>query len=270
MPLRYMKNLLVQIIASLVLLVPLIAQETAQPQRTLSMVIIDDGVNTVNYVGDSDAGIPETPYVPLYFLSNDTPRQVNAPFTNLSPFFHYRGPDTLTFYLSPPSPDPQAPKPPVAGTVTLPHGMTDIILLLVTENFADRRFRIIPIDESSSTFPENSIRLFNLSSLDVAFEIGGQRDSVAANTMKSVQVQSDEPFKRIRIGRFDQAANQWRLAYNRYTRILDGHRSTYLILNRPFGHSNQLFVQRIHDPVQLRTTNLRQTGGEPEEVDPPL
>ncbi len=227
------------------------------PSHTLSVSIVDDGINSIYYLGQEDEGIPPTPSIPLYVVSNNEPMLVDVPFASLSSIVRYQGPSKLTFYRSPPSPDPDAPLPPIAGTVQLPQTSSETVLLFFTEDFATRKYRILALNDSLASFPENSLRIFNFSSNTVAVELDGQHKSLSSNASHIVPLDISNSYQRLKIARYDDNASRWRLALNRSIRVRDGTRSTYLIFNRPGQGDGRIMIRRINDPVQLRQENFR-------------
>ncbi len=224
------------------------------PPITVTALILDDGVHTHQYMGNVDAGIPATLSIPLYFISEENTRTVEIPFGNLSSPFSYVGPRELIFFRSPPSPDPEVPLPPEAGRVVLPQAASDVILILITKNFDAREFRIMALDDSTEKFPPNSARVYNFSSTAIAFQFGDVRLPIAQGHLEWLQVDPAEPFQRVRFARMDDNG-QWLLAYNRYTRVRNGHRMMYLIVDAPSATANQIMVRRIQEPVHLRHHN---------------
>lgn len=259
------------IICSITLSLPFLSVFCSEyPQRTLSALIVDDGVTGKYYIGndDSERGpiLPEVPSVPLFFMSDDTPRWMEVPFGNLSGLFVYRGPDELVFYHQPPSPDPDVPRPSVAARAALPDGMDNIVLLFFTENFDERRYRIIPLDDSEEAFPRNTLRIYNFSAVPVAIELGEERQQIAPRSLGFVPVATTGSYERLRMARYAEADSRWILDFSRRMRMREGTRATYLIFPRQGDSRGRVTVRKIDDPLVLRMRGMVASGGEPEEV----
>ncbi len=253
--------------------ITLSAQDVEYPKRTLSALIVDDGVTAEFYIGndDSEQGPirPEVPSVPFFFLSDDIPRRIDIPFANLSELFTYRALDEVVFYHQPPSPDPDIPRPSVAARARLPDNLDNIVLLFFTENFGERRYRIIPLDDSEKAFPKNTLRIYNFSEVPVAVELGEQRQQIAPRSMEFVPVATTGKYARLRMARYNETDERWILDFSRRMRMRDGTRATYLIFPRKGSTTGRINVRKIDDPLELRMKRLAHTGGEPEEVPMP-
>ncbi len=237
-------------------------QPIVYPHRTLSTVIIDDERFTDRYYGDEHTGIPSVLEVPLYVLSAEGVIEVPVPFSTLSGFYRYRGPSTVKFYHSPPEVDPAEPfvplppRPSVAASVRLPEGPGDVVLLFFTEDFDRRLYRILAVGGETADFPENSIRFLNFSQGPIIYDLNEQRGRIRRNTPTVVTVDTAERYQRLRLARYDSEGERWRPFMDRYLQIIDGYRSTFLILPRPGSEGASLMVKSIQDNLRLRQSNL--------------
>ncbi len=248
-------------------LTPVAASQAEFPMRTISGLIIDDGIHSDYYLGDVEAERDSVDRVPLYFVSDGTVRSIDIPFADLSPIVRYSGPDQLTFYTSPPSPDPDVPRPPIAGSVTLPQGLRDVVLMFFTEDPVARRFRVLALDDSLTTFPQSSIRLYNFSAGPLAIEFGEQRRQLQPNRMEVVPFSAEEDYQRLRIARYDSEADRWRVDHSRHIRTRAGTRTTFLVFRRPGRNPDRIMVRRVQDAVSQRQRDFERSGGEATEVE---
>lgn len=232
------------------------AEEVVYPPRTISAMIVDDGRFSDLYFGNEHAGVPAVEEVPFFFQSGQSVEQIRVPYGALSGMHRYRGPLLMDFYHSPPSPDPLDPQPSIGAKVQLPPGSGEVVLLFFTENFEQRTYRVIAIDASSQDFPVNSMRIFNLSSIPVAYEIDRHRGQIQKNDSVTLNLNVEETFQRLRLAQYDEEGERWRSMFDRYLQILDGFRSTFLILPRPGSEGTRLMVKTIQDNYRLRQSNL--------------
>lgn len=234
----------------------IVADDVVYPPRTISAMIVDDGRFSDRYFGDEHTGVPAVEEVPFFFLSGESVEEVRVPYGALSRLHRYRGPLRLDFYHSRPSIDPLDPKPSIGASVQLPPGSGEVLLLFFTEDFDRRTYRVIPISASSRDFPVNSARIFNLSAVPVAYELEGHRGQVQRNASTSLNLNVSEPFQRLRLAQYDEEGERWRPFFDRYLQIIDGYRSTFLILPRPGSEGSRVMVKTIADNYRLRQRNL--------------
>jgi hypothetical protein len=237
------------------------AAEAVYAPRTLSAMIVHDGRFSEDYFGDEHAGVAAVEEVPFYIQSGETVVEMRVPFGHLSQLHRYRGPTQVDFYHSRPSLDPDVPRPSVGASVRLPPGSGDVILLFFTEDFDRRLYRVVPMDGSNRDFPENSLRILNLSQVPVAYELDRRQGQVSSNSSTVVNLDVAEPFQQFRLAGYDDEGERWRPIFDRYLQVLDGYRSTFLIMPRPGSDGSRLIVRAVQDNHRLRQRNL-------ERIDP--
>lgn len=233
------------------------AMEFTHPARNITAMIVNDGRFDDRYYGNEDAGIAGVEAVQLYILSADRAEPISVPFGGLSSTVRYRGPRRLVFYHNPPSADPEAAQPSIAATTELPEGRGDLMLLFFTEDFDRRTYRVLPIDVSGDNFPINSLRIMNMSPFDIAWQISGERGRINRNGAEIVDLDPEEPFQKLQMVRYDTEGDKWRTIYSRHLQIIDGYRSTFLVLPRPGTEQNRVMIKVMNDDYRRRMREIR-------------
>lgn len=231
--------------------------EFTHPARNITAMIVNDGRFDDRYYGNEDAGIASVESVQLYILSADRAEPVTVPFGDLSSTVRYRGPRRLVFYHTPPSADPEATQPSIAATTELPEGRGDLMLLFFTEDFDRRTYRVLPIDVSGNNFPINSLRIMNMSPFDIAWQISGEQGRINRNGAEIVDLDPEESFQKLQMVRYDTEGDKWRTIYSRHLQIIDGYRSTFLVLPRPGTEQNRVMIKVMNDDYRRRMREIR-------------
>lgn len=225
----------------------------------ISAMIIDDGMTTESWRGGEDGEDAGLEQVELYYISDGRVESVIVPHANLSPYFVYRGPPTLYFYTRPPPlPGEDRPFPPVAATVTIAEGSGELVLIFITENFAAREFRVIPIATGGDIFPANRLRLINLSPTAVVYRLDEYQGALSPGAQEVVELLPQQGYQDFQIARRTDDGGHWRLEYNRHLQVRDGMRMTCLILPRPGRIVGQpVMVRMIRENYSQRLNRLK-------------
>lgn len=235
----------------------------------ISAMILDDGVTSHLWAGDDDRRIVGKQNADLFVLSGERSRAISIPFGAPGRPFVYSGPSEVVFYHEPVSPDPYAPRPSIAGAVTIPDDATDVLLIFVTENFDAQRFRIMVLDVSSDATDGGTFRITNLSRQTIAWNLGENTGMVTPGSSVLVDAPEDKFQTRIRLAQFDRPAEQWRIVYNRVLRPQPDQRYDCLILPRPGSDEEGIMVCFIADTPQDRSAIVKRGGVDLPIVEPP-
>ncbi len=235
----------------------------------ISTMILDDGITGNLWAGDDERGVVGKEYADLFVVSGERSRSLQVPFGTPSRPFVYSGPRDVLFYHDPVSADLSVPRPSVAAQVRLPSGVSDVLLIFITEDFADQRFRIFPVDISSDVAAAGTLRLTNLSPQTIAWNLGEDRGQIQSGSSVVVQAPTDSFQTRIRLARYDEDAGRWRVAYNRIVRPQEGQRYDCLILPQPRTGGAGIMVRFVADTPSVRSSLVDRGGVSMPIVEPP-
>ncbi len=265
MKMRFNKSIIL-ICGFLLLLVEALAQNTVEVAVTT--MILDDGVTTEDWVGDSIAGVEGLGAANLFLVSGGRSRAIAVPFGSVSPAFVYRGPREMVFYHEPVSVIADAPPPSISANVTIPDGADEVLLIFFTDNLEQQRFRVLPIAMDASRAKPNSMRISNYTNQDLAWMFGSERGQLEAGESASASISNQSITSRIRIAQFDAEANRWRIVFNRILRPGRGQRYECFILPRPGRGGEGVMVRIFTDHVDQRNRTTER-GGVPLRVEEP-
>lgn len=231
----------------------------------VTVMILDDGVTGLQWVGDQESGLEGLEKAELFLVSGTRSRKVEVPFGTQSRAFSYSGPREMTFYHQPVSPDPNDPKPSVAAQVQLPADADDVLLVFVTENFERQLFRILPIDLSSSDVEPNTMRITNFSGQTIAWSVESQRGMLPTRQTATIPIDKDAIRVQVQLAVFHEEADRWLRIFRRRYRPFPGERYECLLLPRSGG---DVTVRFIRDKITSRQ-NMKEHGGYQLPVDEP-
>lgn len=223
----------------------------------VSVMIVDDGVTGLRWVGDQESGLEGKGRAELYLLSGERSRRIEVPFGTQSRAFRYSGPREMTFYHQPISLNPDAAEPSVAARVQLPVDSDDVLLVFVTENFDRQLFRILPIDLSASDVEPNSMRITNFSNQQIGWSVESERGVLAAGQMATVPIDKDAIRVQVQLAIYLEEAGRWLRVFRRRYRPFEGERYECLVLP---GSSDGVSVRFIRDRISSRQ-HMRERGG---------
>lgn len=215
---------------SLMTFSPVAGADGDVPPRQIRAILLDDPVHRDRYLGDMENDIDPIEAVTLWMVADEEALPVRIPHANLSPPFLYEGSDELHFF-----PDAESA---LAGggaiaVANLPAGTTQVLLLLLTENFEQPQYRVIVLDNDKSTFPLQHLRLVNRSQLPIRFSFDEQPlVEIAADDEAQLTFDPVERYQRITIERFLEDAQRWRSVYSRHLQLRTDIRITCLLLPR--------------------------------------
>ncbi len=160
---------------------------------------------------------------------------------NLSTVLQYQGPREIVFYATRPSDAEDRPE--VRGTALIPRAASEVILLFVEPSIPGDRYRIIALDNSLDRIPVDSLRLINMTSQLLAYDISGEFGKLQPGENTIYRYDQGGDYARIKLA-YQSDDISWRLGISRYQQLITGRRTTYLLL--PNAHKDtQGFVIRV-------------------------
>lgn len=163
---------------------------------------------------------------------------------NLSEVLRYQGSREIIFYDVPPStPDEQ---PQIAGSVVIPDGVSEAILLFVTSENGGSRYRVFALDNSPDRVPINSLRLINMTRQQLAYDISGRFEKLNPGESTIYPYDRGSDYVKIKLASLNEGGT-WRLGMSRYQQLLPGRRTTYLLIPQAQGKESGFAVKVLTD-----------------------
>jgi hypothetical protein len=221
--------------------------ETFEP-RQLRMILLDDPVYRDKYLGDMENDVEGVSEVTLYSLSADQVVKLRIPHANLSAAVDYTGGDVLRLYR-----DEEAA---TAGgeemaSVELPAGAAKVLLVLLTEDFSTRAFRVIALANDEEALPPESLRVINQSNHRIEFGFGEEQlGEIDRGDAMIVDFDPEVGYQRITLDRYIEDSERWLPTYSRHLQLRANSRITCLLLprlNQAEWHPDHLDVYMIRE-----------------------
>ncbi len=215
-------------------------------QVVVSAMILDDGVTTALWVGDDDAEIEGASEVTLYLPSARGNQALVVPFGRLSDPVGYKGSRHLKFFKSPELDEGDRQTP--VASITLPEEIEEVLLVFVTDDFAAGAFRVLAFGLDEANAASESLRLINLSSLRLAWNLGEQEGVIRPLAVTQVSYADEGSRVRLRFARYIEEEGRWHVQYDRPLRLRPNRRYECIIIPRSGPDGGNFLVRIIADP----------------------
>ncbi len=140
---------------------------------------------------------------------------------------------SLNFFTTP-SVDPKNPMASLAATVKVPAGPSQLIVILVPAAQGTPPYRMVVLDDAATAFPWGESKAVNLTPVDFALEVGGQKVLLPGGKITAVpKVTKVDEYNRAQTNFYYKQADQWVVAAEREMTYVNSLRRVFVIYKKP-------------------------------------
>lgn len=164
----------------------------------------------------------------VHFRSAGVLRELRVPTENFSQQFQYQGDSPIQFVDRQINAEGVEVER-VLAEVNIPAGMSRGLLLMIS-NPQNGSLGAILVDASNDRFPDNSVRVLNLTNSEIACGVGEHTMRLSPRGSETVTFFYDEPDTLIfRLARYDNDQNNWVQVYTTGIAFVPGRQQLILI-----------------------------------------
>lgn len=160
--------------------------------------------------------------------------------------YSYTGPNPIVFFREIPGPEGTVIRQPV-GRAEIPPGQRSVLLLFIRNNEPEgsgNEYNILVLDDSLTSFPKGSYRVFNLSEHEIGCIFGDQKFTVASQQYKTVSLGAENEVD-VRIHFSSRIDGQWVPSVNTRWLYQDSARSLVFVTQDGSVRNPQLKIKSI-------------------------
>ncbi len=223
-------------------------EEPSVPASGLSAMVWDAGTNLpdVFQLQDGDE-FPEGAELYLW-QGGRTTEPFLVPYGARSGTFELSSGREVVFLKRPFYPEVEDDRPPVAGKVKVPDGVSHALILLVPADLLNNDYQAMVLDESFEIFPRNSLRLVNFTATELAIRLNGNTYDIMPRSSKIVPVELDGGRSaRVLVAR-PRGEGEGHDYITRRISIFDGMRATCFFVEN--NHNGSLQARMVTEDVR--------------------